>query len=326
MSNGKPKVGFYWCGTCGGCEESVVDLAEGILDVVAAVDIIFWPVALDFKKEDVEAMPDNSIAVSFINGAIKNSEDVKICKLLRKKSGLIIAYGACAHMGGIPGLANFWNREAIFDRVYQEVPSVYNPNKTRPLIENVVDGIKLELPEIYDTVRKLDDIIPVDYYLPGCPPNPDLLMAGVQAILSGNLPPNGSILSPNRNMCETCPLERSEEKIKITEFKRPHEIIPVEGRCLLEQGIICLGPVTRIGCGELCMRVNMPCRGCYGPTDEIDDMGTKFASAMSSIIDTSNEIEAEQLLSTIPNFTGLVYMFSLPSSILKRRNMEVFQK
>ncbi|OLS24372.1 MAG: F420-non-reducing hydrogenase iron-sulfur subunit G, partial [Candidatus Heimdallarchaeota archaeon LC_2] len=112
-------------------------------------------------------------------------------------------------------------------------------------------------PEIYDTVRKLDDIIPVDYYLPGCPPNPDLLMAGVQAILSGNLPPNGSILSPNRNMCETCPLERSEEKIKITEFKRPHEIIPVEGRCLLELGIICLGPVTRIGCGELCMRVNM---------------------------------------------------------------------
>ncbi|MHA2100599.1 MAG: NADH-quinone oxidoreductase subunit B family protein, partial [Candidatus Kariarchaeaceae archaeon] len=160
MSNSKPKVGFYWCGTCGGCEESVVDLAENILDVVAAVDIVFWPVATDFKKSDVEAMPDGSIAVSFINGAIRNSEDVKICKLLRQKSGLVIAYGACAHMGGIPGLANFWNKEAIFERVYHEVPTIDNPNKIVPLLETEVDGVKLTLPEIYNTVRKLDDIIP----------------------------------------------------------------------------------------------------------------------------------------------------------------------
>jgi F420-non-reducing hydrogenase small subunit len=326
MSNSKPKVGFYWCGTCGGCEESVVDLAENILDVVAAVDIVFWPVATDFKKSDVEAMPDGSIAVSFINGAIRNSEDVKICKLLRQKSGLVIAYGACAHMGGIPGLANFWNKEAIFERVYHEVPTIDNPNKIVPLLETEVDGVKLTLPEIYNTVRKLDDIIPVDYYLPGCPPNPDLLLAGVQAILSGNLPPNGSILSPNRNMCDTCPLERSEDKIKIKEFKRPHEIIPEEGKCLLEQGIVCLGPVTRIGCGELCMKANMPCRGCYGPTDDIEDMGTKFASALSTIIDTSTEEEADELLATIPNFTALVYTFSLPSSIIKRRNMEVITR
>lgn len=321
----KPKVGFYWCGTCGGCEESVVDLAENILTVVEAVDIIFWPVAMDFKKDDVRAMPDGSIAVSLINGTIRNSEDVEIVELLRRKSGLVVAYGSCAHLGGIPGLANFWNKEAIFETVYKEAPSLYPPNDIYPQEEVIQDGIRLELPKFYDTARRLDEVIPVDYYIPGCAPNPQLLLDAVLAILSGNLPPNGSILSPNRNMCDSCPMERSEEKIKVTEFYRPHEIIPNPGQCLLEQGVLCMGPVTRIGCGELCMRANMPCRGCYGPTDEVKDMGTKFASAIGSIIDI-DESQVEELLKKYPGYMGIVYMFSLPSSILQRRNMEVFNK
>ena len=86
----KPKVAFYWCASCGGCEEAVVDLEEKVLDVVNAVDIILWPVALDFKYEDVEAMEDNSIAVSFINGAIRTGEQEHIAKLLRKKSPLVL--------------------------------------------------------------------------------------------------------------------------------------------------------------------------------------------------------------------------------------------
>ena len=109
----KPKVAFYWCASCGGCEESVVDLAENILDVVAAVDIVMWPVAMDFKKKDVEAMADGSILVSMVNGAIRTSEQEEMAKLMRKKSKLIIAYGSCAHMGGIPGLANQFQREEI---------------------------------------------------------------------------------------------------------------------------------------------------------------------------------------------------------------------
>src|SRR3990172_9325205 len=98
----KPKVAFYWCASCGGCEEAVVDLAEKVLDVVAAVDIVFWPVALDFKVEDVERMEDKSIAVSFINGAVRLSEQEEMAKLLRRKSRLVGALGGCSHMGGVP--------------------------------------------------------------------------------------------------------------------------------------------------------------------------------------------------------------------------------
>src|SRR5512136_1331143 len=110
----KPKVAFYWCASCGGCEETVVDLEEKILDVVTAVDIVFWPVALDFKRKDVEAMPDGSIVASFINGAIRSTEQQEMAHLLRRKSKFVLAFGACSHMGGIPGLANLWDKKAIF--------------------------------------------------------------------------------------------------------------------------------------------------------------------------------------------------------------------
>src|SRR3972149_3085295 len=109
----KPKVAFYWCAGCGGCEESIVDLAEDILMVLDAVDIVFWPVALDFKKHDVEALADGSILAAMINGAVRTSEQEEMVRLLRRKSKVVVAYGACAAMGGIPSLANQFERERI---------------------------------------------------------------------------------------------------------------------------------------------------------------------------------------------------------------------
>ncbi|MCP2605798.1 oxidoreductase, partial [Candidatus Aminicenantes bacterium AC-335-O07] len=198
----KPKVAFYWCASCGGCEEAVVDLAENILKVVEAVDIVFWPVALDFKRKDIEAMPDKSIAVTFINGAIRLSEQEEMVKLLRKKSQLIVAFGSCAHLGGVPGLANFWDRESIFNRAYKTTPSTHNPEGIVPQEKVTVDGKELTLPKFYNTVFRLDQIIDVDYYLPGCAPPPDLVMNAINAILEGKLPPKGTVLSPNKSLCD----------------------------------------------------------------------------------------------------------------------------
>ena len=180
MSTEKPKVAFYWCSSCGGCEESIVDLAEDILKVVEAVDIVFWPVALDIKRKDVEAMEDGSIAVTFINGAIRLSEQQEMVEMLRRKSGLIVAHGSCSHLGGIPGLGNFWNKEAIFNRSYHTTPSTENPDRTVPLEKVEVEGYDLTLPGFYDTVYTLDQVIDVDYYLPGCAPPRDLILNAVR--------------------------------------------------------------------------------------------------------------------------------------------------
>ena len=110
----------------------MVDLAEAILDVVAAVDIVFWPVALDFKRKDVEAMPDGSILATFLNGAIRTTEQEEMAHLLRRKSKLLVAFGSCSHLGGIPGLANLFDRESILRSVYLESPSTINEERRYP--------------------------------------------------------------------------------------------------------------------------------------------------------------------------------------------------
>ena len=316
----KPWVAFYWCASCGGCEEAVVDLAEKILDVVNAVNIGFWPVALDFKKKDVEEKPDGFFVASFINGAVRTSEQEEMVRLLRRKSRLVFAFGSCSHLGGIPGLANLYSKEEIFKYVYMDSPSTENPEGTIPTPHSHDNGYELEIPEFYDRVLSLDQVIDVDYYVPGCAPPPDIVMAGIQALLEGKLPEKGAVLSPNKALCSTCPLnETKPEKFLIKDLKRPHEVEIDPEKCFLAQGIVCLGPATRTGCGERCIRANMPCRGCFGPLDNVFDQGLSMLSAMASILDYSPEEqkEFEQLLNACPDPAGTFYRFSLPKSILK---------
>jgi len=324
----KPKVAFYWCASCGGCEETLVDLNEDFLKVAAVVDIVLWPVAADFKRKDIEALGDGEITVSFINGAVRTEEQEEMAKLLREKSGLVVAFGSCAHLGGIPGLANFWTRDTIFQRVYEEVPTVENPEGIIPQERTVIDVGELTLPGFYDTVKTLDQTISVDYYLPGCPPPPDLIMKAVDAILKGELPERGAVLAPNKALCDTCPrAETKPEKISIKEIKRPWEIKIDPEQCLLTQGVICLGPATRSGCGERCIRANMPCRGCFGPISGVVDQGAKALSMVASILgldgeEKMTEEDVGKLINGIVDPAGTFYRFSLPASLLRRKRME----
>jgi F420-non-reducing hydrogenase small subunit len=322
-TNGKPKVGFYWCASCGGCEEAVVDLAENILDVVGAVDIIFWPVAMDFKRKDVEAMEDGSILATFINGAIRTSEQWEMAKLLRRKSKLVIAYGACSHLGGIPGLANLWDRKSLLQCVYHDTPSTVNPEGTEPLTELEDHGRHVTLPSLFDTVRSLDQVVDVDYYIPGCAPTPKITLQAVQTLLSGDLPPKGTVLSPDIALCKECPrADTKPQDLAIKEFKRPHQILIDEEKCLLAQGIPCMGPATRGGCEALCVKGNMPCTGCFGPPGRVKDYGGKILSALASMVGSNDEGEIEKILASIQDPIGTFYRYSLPASLLTRKKME----
>ncbi|MEW5806815.1 MAG: oxidoreductase [Acidobacteriota bacterium] len=316
----KPKVAFYWCASCGGCEEAVVDLAEDILKVVEAVDIVFWPVALDFKKKDLEELPDGSIAVAFINGAIRTSEHEEMAKLLRRKAGLVVAFGSCAHLGGIPGLTNFYPREETLKRVYLLSPSTNNGEGIFPKTEFDLPEGKVTLPEFWDRAYALDQIIDVDYYLPGCSVPKDLIVNAVMAILEGKLPPKGAVLSPNKALCDSCKRnETKPEKLKIDKIRRVWEFEYDPEKCFLEQGIICMGPATRGGCGERCIEGNFPCRGCFGPTDQVRDQGAKMLSALASLIDTNDENQIKAIMDSIVDPAGTFYRFGLPKAILDRR-------
>ncbi len=319
----KPKAAFYWCASCGGCEEALIDLAENLLTVAEAFDFVFWPVAMDFKLKELEALHDSEIAVSFINGGIRTSDQEYVAKLLRRKSALIIAFGSCAHLGGVPGLANFVKRSDIFRYVYHNSPSVVNPDKNEPREQTSIEQGTLTLPEFSDTLRTLDQLIDVDYYLPGCAPPPDIIMKAIEVVLSGNLPPKGTVLAPDKSLCDSCSRRVTRPaKSVIREIKRVHEVLLDPDRCFLDQGVICLGPATRDGCGERCINANMPCRGCFGPTGRVQDQGAKFLSALASIIDADDEQEIRKITDSIADPAGIFYFYSLPSSMLKRKYQE----
>ena len=316
----KPKIAFYWCASCGGCEETVVDLAEDILGVVEKVDIVLWPVAMDFKYKDVEAMPDKSITATLLNGAIRSTEQEEMAVLLRRKSQFLIAYGSCAHLGGIPSLANQFEREEILKFNYQDAPSVVNEANIRPQLVFDDNGRHPHLPELHQVVRSLDQVVDVDFYIPGCPPTPNLTKAAVAALLSGQLPPKGSVLAPDTALCDECPRKASKPAdVAFTEFKRPHQKLIDPDKCLLAQGVVCMGPATRSGCGAQCPGGNMPCTGCFGPTSRVRDQGAKILSSICANIAGKEEAEINKTLEGIPDPVGTFYRYGLAKSLLRRK-------
>ncbi|MFW6169447.1 MAG: oxidoreductase [Planctomycetota bacterium] len=313
----KGKLAMYWAASCGGCEISLLGIEEKILEVSKAFDIVFCPCIADGKVRDVERMEDGEIDVCLFNGGVRNSEQEYMAQLLRKKSKVLVAFGSCAAEGCIPGLANLHSKQAIFDSTYQETSSTENPQGTRPQTKTEVEEGTLHLPVFYNTLKTLGQTVKVDYTLPGCPPEADRIWDAIEAIVSGQLPPPGSVIGAETTVCDTCNRTREEKKVK--EFKRTWELIPDPDVCLLEQGIICCGLATRAGCGALCPQVNSPCIGCYGPNGDVEDYGARLMSALASVIDSDDPEEIKQIIQKgVPDPVGTFYRFSLAGSLMRR--------
>jgi F420-non-reducing hydrogenase small subunit len=320
----KLKAAIYWCSSCGGCDESIVDLGERILAVREAVDFVFWPCALDPKRSDVEALADGEIAFSLISGAVRTSEQEEMAKLLRQKSKVVVAFGSCACTGGIPALANLKSKREIFDRAYLESPTNVNPEGILPVEHSrTVDGYPMELPAFYETVYKLDDVIDVDYYLPGCSPNGDMVYNALVAILEGKLPPKGSVLLPDIALCTSCDRNATKpDNLTIAGFHRLIHVQADPAQCFLNQGLLCMGPATRSGCGFPCVQGNMPCTGCMGPVGGTDQ-GARMLSALGGIIEGETEDQIAKVLDDIPDPAGTFYRYSMSSSLLGSHRKDI---
>jgi F420-non-reducing hydrogenase small subunit len=321
----KPKLSMYWASSCGGCEIALTNIHERILDVDAALDFMFCPCLLDTKKADVEALPDKGIAITFFNGAIRTAENEEMAHLMRRKSQLLIAFGSCAGEGCIPGLANLYSREQIFDTVYAHNGSTVNAAGVLPRVETVVSEGTLTIPEFLMVAKTLSQVTDVDYFIPGCPPEPHQIINVIDLVLQGKpLPPKGSTVGGGSStVCDECKRTKADKRIE--KFYRTYEIIPDREKCLLEQGIVCMGIATRDGCGALCPVVNMPCIGCYGTPEGISDQGAKMIAALGSMIDidplkTMNEEDivahVDAVIDEIPDPAGTFYKTSLPGSLL----------
>lgn len=320
IENGKPKFAMYWAASCGGCEIAVLNTHEKILDVDANFEVVFWPVAMDAKYKDVEAMPDKSILLTLFNGAIRNDENEHIAKLLRQKSQLLVAFGSCANEGCMPALANLSNIKDVVDTAYTTI-STENPNNIRPQPNYTVPEGEIHIPTLFPIVRTLDQVVDVDYYMPGCPPESHQIAAVLDLVIQvvqgkAQLPPKGSVIGAgNSTVCDECKRKRNVKLIK--EFKRIQETKLDPEICILEQGVLCSGPATRSGCNALCPAAGSPCIGCYGPADDTLDYGARLLSAVASVIDSNDPKEIDKIIDGIPDPAGMFYRFNLAGSLLK---------
>jgi F420-non-reducing hydrogenase small subunit len=327
-ANSKPKFAMYWAASCGGCEIAVLNTHEKILDVDANFDVVFWPVAMDAKYKDVETMEDGSILLTLFNGGIRNDENEHIVKLLRQKSKILVAFGSCACEGCIPGLANLSPVGDIVHTAFNTI-TTDNPNAIYPRTSYDVPEGELHIPTLSRIVRPLEQVVDVDYFMPGCPPESHQIAAVIDLVIKvvkgeAELPPKGSVIGAgDSTVCEECPRARNVKFIKA--FKRIQDVAPVDPTlCLLEQGIPCNGPATRSGCKARCPQAGAQCIGCYGPADDVMDYGARLITAFSSVIDANTPEEIDHILDGIPDPTGQVYRFNLAGSLLKA-NREVWK-
>jgi F420-non-reducing hydrogenase small subunit len=321
ITNGKPKFAMYWAASCGGCEIAVLNTHEKILDLDANFEVVFWPVAMDAKYHDVEAMEDGSILITLFNGGIRNDENEHIAKLLRQKSKILVSFGSCACEGCIPGLANLSPVGEIVHTAFNTI-TTDNPNEIYPRTTFDVPEGELHIPKLEPILRPLDQVVDVDYYMPGCPPESHQIAEVIDLlvkVVNGNaeLPPKGTVIGAGHStVCDECPRARNVKLIKA--FTRIQDIAPIDPTlCILEQGVPCNGPATRSGCNARCPQAGAQCIGCYGPAEGVMDYGARLITAFASVIDANTPEEIDKILDGIPDPTGQVYRFNLAGSLMK---------
>ncbi len=232
----KAKVAFFDFTSCEGCQLDILNL-EGaeVLDLVNAVDIV------NFREIKTER--DDNYDIAFVEGSISRESEIPRLQKIRGKAKVIIALGACACIGGINCLKNHLPMDEALRIVYGKDAKYYDTIPARPL----------------------HAVIPVDYYVRGCPPTATEFLKVVKALLLGKKPE-----IPNYPVCVECKMAGNV--------------------CVFERGMTCLGPIARAGCSAICVTGGRHCWGCRGLVDEpnIDsekDILQKYGLTVEQVIE-----------------------------------------
>lgn len=294
-------VMFVQLSSCWGCQQSLVDLYEKLLDVLPALNIKYWPAVVDFKEKDLEALPNGSIDAGFVEGTTRTENDLHLLELARRKSKALISYGTCSTYGGVYALANLSTRDELLRRKYIEAESLTNKGAPSD-----------NLPILTRSIRRNDETVKFDLCLPGCPPTTDNIAAAVMALVQGK-----PVTTYEKTVCDECERNKEEKKC-VKRFKRRYEGKADPVKCLLNEGYLCLGPGTRAGCGAQCpTKANLPCDGCYGPPPGVIDQGARLLSAIASIADMSPEELNKEIIDPLGQFYRFTFAFGLIKESVK---------
>lgn len=307
----RPKLAMTWLSSCGGCEESILDLGMDRIGILDRVELIYWPIGMDGRVEDLRGLPDGGLDAAVVNGAVRTEEHVALAGLLRRKARTLVAQGSCAHLGGVYGLANLFETSELLERSYGRNVPGEDPERGG------------SLPRLLDRVSPLDRIVPVDFVIPGCPPVPDAVQEALERVIRGTSSAARPVLGDTRALCHTCPrVDTRKPDTQIRRLRRVHEVELDPSLCFLEQGVLCLGPATRGGCHARCIEANMPCRGCFGPLGPGEDAGAAVVAFLSGLLDAASPEVLERGMPGPVDPVGLCYRYSLPGSLLGGKGRE----
>jgi len=275
---------------CSGCDVSLLNTGERFLKLVNRLEIVHMPMLMDHKyfdpDGDLERIRIPNADIGIISGAVRNREQLQIVREMREQCSLIVAFGTCASYGGIPALINLYGDKELFRRYY----------RTAEATDAAPDPCEV-VPPFLERTFALDEKVRVDAWLPGCPPHPDNIVRALEDLMDGRIP-----ALPAKSVCDSCPARREGKGPvqRIRRFTRNAKYQPEKPlsdmRCLLEQGFLCMGPVTLAGCSgdtggaPRCIQARVPCRGCYGP---IRRGGNQLLDMLNAI--ASNEIDIRNL-------------------------------
>ncbi|MFH0809619.1 MAG: methyl viologen-reducing hydrogenase [Pseudomonadota bacterium] len=276
------RIAEEWLNICGGCEMTMLDIGEPLLDLLEKIEIVHMPFLMDSKYLDPSGDPDKieipEADIGLISGGVRNEKEKHVAEEMRKKCKKLVALGTCACYGGIPAMANMWPKAGLMEKVFRGCKTT----------EAAADPAEKNLPPLTDRVMAVDEVVKVDAMIPGCPTSPDWIVEALLALIDGK-----PWSLPDRSVCDVCPSKR--EKKAGGTLKRTLEPVACEipGKldtmlCLMEQGFLCLGPVTKAGCGgnektPRCIKGLMPCRGCMGPVRKGANPMVDMMGALSSI-------------------------------------------
>ena len=187
------KVAFLQNSDCWGCHQSLLNLHLVLLDVLPALEIVYWPAVVDFKYDSLKARDDGEIVVGFVEGTLRTKHDIEQTKVLRQKSQIIVAFGSCSCYGSVKGLANQWSKENLVKRKFSEVESIADGSGGEPTVN---------CPGFADKVVPVDEIIKVDAYMSGCPPKPEAIASAVVFLLGQKPQPMNDL-----SYCNDCSIK-----------------------------------------------------------------------------------------------------------------------
>jgi coenzyme F420-reducing hydrogenase gamma subunit len=219
----KPQVAIFDLAGCEGCQLQIVNLEDSLLQLLSLVDVVEWREAISNHGPEID--------IALVEGCLEREEDVARLLHIREKSKILVALGSCAISGGVHQMRN-----ALSSLEARQI--TYGNN-----------GFLKHL-DVHEKVQSLDQIVKVDYSIPGCPIHRQELSYVLRCLALGRIP-----FIPTYPVCVECRIQ--------------------ENLCLWQQGQLCLGPLTRAGCHATCPSHGTPCIGCRGYSSDANPQGLR---------------------------------------------------